>query len=112
MIFLNFLEDIKNIIDVSKLDKTLISLAIVPLFSGKNPKKKNYPTKPLIEAANETEDAPGKGITSILFFMHSLIRIFPGSEIVGVPASQIKETTDPFIRMFRSFNKFFFSLNL
>ena len=37
-------------------------------------------------------EGPGTGIKFIPFFIHSLISIFPGSEIVGVPASDIKDT--------------------
>ena len=44
-----------------------------------------------------TAEAPGRGIISILFLIHSLINIAPGSEIVGVPASDIKETNDPLL---------------
>ena len=44
-----------------------------------------------MEIAVVTADAPGRGIISILFFIHSLINIAPGSEIVGVPASDINE---------------------
>ena len=38
-----------------------------------------------------TAEAPGSGIISILFLMHSLINIAPGSEIAGVPASDTIE---------------------
>ena len=43
------------------------------------------------QAAIEAE-GPGIGVKLILFFILSLINIFPGSEIVGVPASEISET--------------------
>jgi len=36
-------------------------------------------------------DGPGSGIILIFSFKHSLISIAPGSEILGVPASDIKE---------------------
>ena len=42
-----------------------------------------------------TAEAPGRGTIFILFFIHSLINIAPGSEILGVPASDIKETNNP-----------------
>ena len=45
--------------------------------------------KPLIEIAAATAEDPGTGNISILFLMHSFIKIPPGSEIVGVPASEI-----------------------
>ena len=35
-----------------------------------------------METAVITADGPGSGIISILFLLHSLIKIFPGSEIV------------------------------
>ena len=66
----------------------------------------------LIETAVETAEAPGKGIILIFCFTHSLIKIEPGSDMPGVPASDTKE------RIFELFNnskilfKFFFSLNL
>ena len=37
-------------------------------------------------------DTPGIGNTLIFFLMHSLMRIRPGSDKVGVPASEIIET--------------------
>ena len=48
--------------------------------------------KPLIEIAVVTADGPGRGITLIFCLTHSLIKIAPGSDIPGVPASEIKET--------------------
>ena len=48
--------------------------------------------KPLIETAAVTAEDPGTGNISILFLMHSFIKILPGSEIVGVPASEMIET--------------------
>ena len=38
-----------------------------------------------------TADAPGNGITSIFSLIHSLTKIAPGSEIPGVPASDISD---------------------
>ena len=37
-----------------------------------------------------TEETPGIGIIGIFFETHSLISILPGSEITGVPASEIR----------------------
>ena len=65
-----------------------------------------------METAEETADAPGIGKISILLTTHSLTNIAPGSEIDGVPASEIKETTDPDFKISITFDKFFFSLNL
>ena len=62
--------------------------------------------------ADVTAEAPGKGITSIFFFRHSFISIEPGSDIVGVPASDIKEIIEPTFKRSMIFTKFFFSLNL
>ena len=39
----------------------------------------------------QTDEGPGIGKMFILFFIHSFIKIIPGSEILGVPASEIKE---------------------
>ena len=48
----------------------------------------------------------------ILFFIHSFITIFPGSEIVGVPASDINDTIFFDLRISIIFLKFLVSLNL
>ena len=45
-----------------------------------------------MDTAVLTADAPGKGVTFIFSFTHSLTKIDPGSDIAGVPASDIKET--------------------
>ena len=47
--------------------------------------------KPLIETAAATAEDPGTGNILILFLMHSFIKIPPGSEIAGVPASEMME---------------------
>ena len=62
--------------------------------------------------AVETAEAPGIGKISIAFSRHSLIRIAPGSETEGVPASETNETTWSNFKISIIFNKFFFSLNL
>ena len=67
------------------------SLIISPFFSGKKPIKKNLSEKPLTEIAELTAEAPGIGYIFI-FFYTILDRIIPGSEIAGVPASEIKDT--------------------
>ena len=56
--------------------------------------------KPLTETAAVAAEDPGTGNISILFLIHSLIKISPGSEIVGVPASEIIAI------ILLSFNKF------
>ena len=59
----------------------------------------NFSEKPLIETAVATAEGPGIGVILILFFTHSLTNIEPGSEMVGVPASEIK---DIFFPLFKS----------
>ena len=81
-------------------------------MSGKNPQKKKLFEKPLIETAAETAEDPGTGNILILFLMHSLIKIPPGSEIVGVPASEMIEIILFSLSKFNTFLMFFFSLNL
>ena len=68
--------------------------------------------KPLIDTADVTAEAPGIGYISILFFTHSLTKILPGSEIAGVPASEISETIFFDFKISIIFSKFFISLNL
>ena len=70
------------------------------LFSGKKPQKKKLLEKPLTDIAAVAAEEPGTGNILILFLMHSFIKTPPGSEIVGVPASEMIE-----IILF-SFNKF------
>ena len=67
---------------------------------------------PLADNAVVTADGPGNGIISISFFTHSFINKPPGSEMFGVPASEIIETIEPFFNISIIFGKFFFSLNL
>ena len=63
---------------------------------------------PLIETADVTEDGPGIGKISIFLSIHSLIKIVPGSEMHGVPASEIKDTINPLSNSSKTFGKFFF----
>ena len=44
--------------------------------------------------------------------MHFFIKIAPGSDIFGVPASEISEIINPFFNSSKILDKFFFSLNL
>ena len=55
-----------------------------------------------------TAETPGIGIIGILLLMHSLTNIFPGSEIAGVPASEISETILPLFKVFNTSLDFFF----
>ena len=58
----------------------------------------NFSEKPPIDTAVATAEGPGIGITLILFFIHSFTNIAPGSEILGVPASEINEIISPDFR--------------
>ena len=55
-----------------------------------------------------TDEAPGIGITGILLLIHSLTNIFPGSEIAGVPASEISEIILPLFKVSITSLDFFF----
>ena len=46
--------------------------------------------RPHAEYAAIRDDAPGKGITFFLFFNKDLINLDPGSDMVGVPASETR----------------------
>ena len=81
-------------------------------MSGKNPQNKNLSEKPLIETAAATAEGPGIGNILISLLIHSLTKIEPGSEILGVPASYIKEIIFPDFKYSIIFTTFFFSLNL
>jgi hypothetical protein len=59
-----------------------------------------------------TAEGPGIGIILILFLTHSFTNIAPGSEILGVPASEINEIISPDLRRSMILFKFFDSLNL
>ena len=61
-----------------------------------------------METAEEAAEAPGIGKISIPLLAHSLTNIAPGSEIDGVPASEIKETIDSDFKISMTFDKFFF----
>lgn len=41
------------------------------------------------------EEAPGRELTSISFSIHRLTNRYPGSEIVGVPASETRVILKP-----------------
>ena len=64
--------------------------------------------KPLIEKAAVVADGPGIGTKFIFSFIHSLTKIFPGSEILGVPASDIKDTILFDFKISIIFLRFFF----
>ena len=87
----NFLGDENKIIEQSILLNISSSFFNADSFSDKKPKKINFSEKPLMEAVAVTEETPGIGIIGIFFETHSLISILPGSEITGVPASEIRD---------------------
>ena len=92
IILKNLIGEIKKTTEQPILETFSNSLISSPFFSGKNPIKIYLSVIPLTESAELTAYAPGIWYMFILFFMHSLISIFPGSEIAGVPASEIKDT--------------------
>ena len=59
-----------------------------------------------------TAEEPGIGHTLNFSSIHLLISIIPGSEMVGVPASEINETTLFFLIKSITLLLIFFSLNL
>ena len=67
---------------------------------------------PLIDIADETAEGPGSGTIFMLFFMHSFTNNAPGSDIVGVPASEIIDMISPDFNKLIIFGNCFFSLNL
>ena len=74
---------------------------------NKSIEKKNFSLKPLIETADVTDEAPGIGNVSMPSSTHLLIKIDPGSEIPGVPASEIREIINPFFNNSIILDKFF-----
>ena len=62
--------------------------------------------------ADVTADGPGIGCTSKFSFIHLLTKNTPGSEIVGVPASEIKDIICFFFKNPIILSLIFFSLNL
>ncbi len=68
--------------------------------------------KPDIDIEVDIAEAPGIGTTNISFSIHLFISSFPGSEIDGVPASEINDTILCSLKTLITFSKFFFSLNL
>ena len=63
---------------------------------GRKPSKTNLSDeRPELTIAGIRAVAPGKQLISILFFIDSLTIKKPGSEIDGVPASDINETAFP-----------------
>ena len=82
------------------------------VFLDRNPKKKNFELKPATEIAAVTADGPGTGITLIFFSLANFTKNSPGSEIKGVPASDIKDIIFPPSISSKISLHFFISLNL
>ena len=94
IILLNFFDETKNTIEEFSFDKFSKSL-INNFFFLEKTHKKNLSEKPLTETADVTDEGPGIGIMFISCLTHSFIKITPGSDILGVPASEIIDITDP-----------------
>src|SRR3989344_7215546 len=76
--------------------------SLCPGFKGGKPKNVNLSVgKPLETKADITPVGPGIETTSIPWALHSLTSLNPGSETVGVPASDTKAT---FLQFFSIFN--------
>jgi len=82
------------------------------VFLDRNPKKKNFELKPATEIAAVTADGPGTGITLIFFSLANFTKNSPGSEIKGVPASDIRDIIFPPSISSKISLHFFVSLNL
>ena len=67
-----------------------------PFLSGKKPSKTNLSLgNPLFTSAGTNAVAPGKHSTSILFSTQARVNKKPGSEMAGVPASEISAIVSP-----------------
>ena len=79
-----------------KSENADFNLLCLPFLSGKNPSKTNFSFgKPELTSAGTNAVAPGKQSTSISFLTYSLTNKNPGSEIAGVPASEISANFSP-----------------
>ena len=77
------------------------------VFLDRNPKKKNFELKPATEIAAVTAEGPGTGITLIFFSLANFTKNSPGSEIKGVPASDIKRYNFSPFYIIKNFFTFF-----
>ena len=83
----------------------------LPFFSGKNPSNTNLSLgKPLFTKAGTKAVAPGKHSTGIWFSIQARVSKNPGSEIAGVPASEIKAMVSPAFNRLRQFSMVLCSL--
>ena len=68
---------------------------------GKNPTNWNLLVgRPLPTRDDMTAEGPGSGTIWILFAFSFFINLYPGSEISGVPASEIMPPILPFFKLF------------
>ena len=77
-------------------------------FLVKNQKKKIDHQNLNTLIADVIEETPGIGIILIFSFIHSFNKILPGSDISGVPASEIKDKILPCFIYSIIFKNFFF----
>ena len=103
-----FFGDIKKTKVELNSDIFLSSFIICCFLFGKKPQKKNWSENPLIDIAVKTADGPGIGTILISFLIHSLIKTEPGSDIAGVPASEIRDIIFPDFKYSIIFRVFFF----
>ena len=80
------------------MERNSNSLINLFFFSSKKPKKINLSEKPLIDNEVITDEAPGIGVIGISLLIHSFTNNLPGSEIAGVPASEISDIILPLIK--------------
>ena len=89
------------------------NLVARPFFCGRNPSNVNLSHgKPEFTSAGTKAVAPGSVSTSILLRRHSLDTRNPGSEIAGVPASEIRAIFSPIYNYEIILVKIVCSLNL
>ena len=69
-------------------------------------------SKPETETEAVTDDGPGIGVTLISLSTHDLTSKRPGSDKVGVPASEIRDKILPSFKYSMMFCNSFCSLNL
>ena len=80
--------------------EVLATTGVVGIIEGKNPSKtKLSAAKPDFINAGTKAVAPGKHSTLIPSRTQALANKNPGSEIPGVPASEIKAITSPFLSL-------------
>ena len=99
---ISYLDEIKDITFLSLTNKTL-DLPKNVISAGINSTSQFNTIKKFIETNN---------IKRTIFLTHSFTNIAPGSEILGVPASEINEIVSPDLRRSIILFKFFDSLNL